>query len=356
MTGTKAAELRALLAELPPLAPGTELILRPDPRGAMATLRSDGAPPRVFLYTTTGVVEQRPHEDQRLAGAHLLGATQDLHARLRPLVGTVADTRLVAWRPGRRAVVRVTTAAGAVHWLKLLDHKGHQRAAAVFAALGDTVSPVRLARPDHLLEDIGAHLAADATGQSLRSLLGTGTAVHLTLLTQALLALGSTELRAELPLLDFAHAQGATVGMLQKAAPVRAELSELAERVRQLPKPALTQVGFVHGDLHDKQLFLGHDTATLIDVEGVGVGDPRIDHVNLAEHVRLRELQQHGRAGGFAEELLVRCGIAGDEPVGLLFRAVVRARLCGVYALRPRWRPLLDLLLRETNQLLERLR
>ncbi len=356
MTRTAPAEFRALLAEVPTLAPGTELILRPDARGAMATLRPEGAPPRVFLHTANGIVEQLPHDDSRLPGAPLLADQALLQARLAPLVGAVADAHLVAWRPGRRAVVRVTTGAGAVHWLKLLDRKGHRRASATFAAIGDTLSPLRLALPAHVLEDDCAHLTADAAGRSLRSLLGSGAAIPMTLLTQGLLALGYTDLRAGLPLLDFAHAQRATAGMLEKAACMRHELGVLAEQIRHLPTPALTQTAFVHGDLHDKQLFLGHGTATLIDIEGVGVGDPRFDHVNLAEHVRLRDLQQHGRDGGFADEFLARCGMTSDEPAALLFRAVVRARLCGVYALRPRWRPLVDVLLQETRELMERLR
>lgn len=347
-------EIRQLLAELPTLVPGTELIVRPDDAGPTATLRQDSAPPRVFAWRGEDVVELQPQDDGDLAGAHLLADPTALQALLEPHVGAIADTRLVAWRPGRRAVVRVATSAGAVHWLKLLDRKGHRRARAAFDAIGTTLSPMQLALPTRVFADVHAHLAPDAPGTPLRTLLANGADVPWTLVTRGLLALGYTDVRGALPLLDFDRARNATLDMLRKAACVRPDLEALAERLLRLPSLPTAQVGLVHGDLHDKQLFVSDDGVCLIDLEGTSVGDTRFDLANLAEHLRLRELQQDGRERGFADQLLARCGLPATEPAAWLFRIVVRARLCGVYALRPRWHALVDRLLRETHDLMER--
>ena len=61
------------------------------------------------------------------------------------------------------------------------------------------------------------------------------------------------------------------------------------------------------------------------------------------------------RSPGRAEQLLARCGHADDDRGVRAFRALVRARLCGVYALRPRWHSLVDQLTEESRTLMERL-
>lgn len=346
------AQLFASLAD----DPTAELILRHDPAGPTATLRRDGAPPRTFVATDAGPEELLPHTDAGLPGRSLLADPTALATVLGAAVGPVAHGRIVAWRPARRAVVRVTLQSGATVWLKLLDRKAWRRAESAFRAVAEAMPPMSLCLPTTLLPDACAYLAAPAAGQSLRCLLAAGRTPPMTVLSRSLMALGYTRLRGELPTLDFAAARRAALDMLQKGAQVRPDLLDVAAQLAGLPAPtAPATPAFVHGDLHDKQLFLTDDGASLIDLEGIACGDARFDLANLAEHVRLRDLQQSHSDQGLADALLARCGQEPAHAATRAFRAVVRARLCGVYALRPRWRELVTHLRQETLDLLRRL-
>ena len=344
-----------LVRELPREA-GTEIILRRSGERATATLRHDGRPPRVFVDTATGPCELLPSTDTDLPGHLVLAAPAALRSLLEPHTGAIAGSQVVAWRPGRRAVVQVQLASGATAWLKLLDRKTWKRAQRAFAAVGDALEPMHLCLPQQLLPEVCGYLAAPARGRSLRTLLAAGEAPPMTLLSRGLLALGYTRVRGELPVVDFLGVRTATLDMLAKGGVQRPDLHELSAAVASMKAPeATTGPGFVHGDLHDKQLFVGEDTTSLIDLEGIATGDSRFDLANLAEHVRLRDLQQHGRDLGLADLLLARCGLHPDAAATRAFRAVVRARLCGVYALRPRWTTLVAQLRSETLQLLANL-
>lgn len=353
-----------LCAALPPLPADAELILRPGEPSPTATVRAPGAAPRVFAFAATSaddgdaaVCEQLPGDDRGLAGAGLLASDAALAARLQPLVGAIASAQLVAWRPGRRAVVRVVAADGTRHWLKLLDRKNWRRARSAFAAVGTALPPLVLQLPTALLDDVHGYLAADAAGTPLRTLLAGDHELPWTTIARSVLALAYTPVVGELPTFDFERARAASLGALQQGGEATPKLSALAAAVQHLPAPAPPPaLGLVHGDLHDKQLFVAGDRAAAIDLEGMARGDARFDVANLVEHVRLRDLQQHGDDRGRAEQLLARCGHAADDRGVRAFRALVRARLCGVYALRPRWHALVDRLAEESRLLMERLR
>ena len=354
MSLTTTRHLHALLKALPTLAPNVELILRPTADGATATIRDDGRPPRIFATDGGEVHELLPADDRELPGAALLTEPDALAAVLAPRLGAIASSRLCAWRPGRRAVIRVELVSGAVHWLKLLDRKTWRRASKAFAAVGETLGEMRLMTPHTLLPELCGYVAAEATGTPLRTLLARDQAPPLTILARALLALPFTATDGTLPSHDFERARTAALQSLEQGVLLKPGLTALAAAIAELPAPTPPrQPGFVHGDLHDKQLFVADGHATLIDLEGMAFGDPRFDLANLVEHVRLRELQQRGTDSGLGDALLARCGATAEDPAMRAFRAVVRARLCGVYALRPRWRQLVDTLQLETLQLME---
>lgn len=360
MSRLATAELARLVAALPPLPADAELILRAGEPMPTATVRTTSAPPRVFAFADhasgTVVHEQRPGDDSGLAGAALLADPTALAARLRSLVGDVVDARLVAWRPARRAVVRITTAAGGTHWLKLLDRKNWRRARTAFAAVGTALAPLSLQLPTALLDDVHGYLAADANGTPLRTLLAGDGELPWTTIARGVLALAYTPVHGELPAFDFERARRATLAALTTDAEPASPLTALATATSRLPAPAAPAApGLVHGDLHDKQLFVAGERIAAIDLEGMAHGDPRFDVANLAEHVRLRDLQQHGSDRGRAERLLAHCGHAADDAGVLAYRALVRARLCGVYALRPRWQWLVDRLAHESRSLMETL-
>ncbi|MFT4514889.1 MAG: hypothetical protein ACI89X_002008 [Planctomycetota bacterium] len=375
MNGLVASPWGPLLEQLPAVPNTAELILRDGIDGPSATIRYADRSPRVFVGGGLALRELLPEQDEGLVGAELLADANQLADVVAPAIGTVQATELVSWRPRRRAVVRVTTVAGDVHWLKLLDAKSYRRAQRAFGALGSALTPLQLAVPHTMLPGVGAYLSANSAGQSLRSLLAaaasTGaessprspaSSLWSAHLTRALLAIGYTRLLGDvnaqrLPRIDFESSRSATLGMLRKGSAVSPELLTLVEQITELRAPtAATEQAFVHGDLHDKQVFVSSDQVSLIDLEGLGVGDARVDFVNLAEHLHLRDLQHHGRDRGLADDLLARCSFDASDRDMLAFRAVIRARLCGVYALRPRWRDLVEKLRSEVQTLVEEIR
>jgi hypothetical protein len=355
MSMPAASQFEALLAQLPS-EPGAELILRADGERATATLRPIAGPPRVFVRESGLLVELCAAADEQLPGHRLLAEPQLLATALASQLGTVANVRLVAWRPGRRAVLRIVLGSGRVVWCKLLDRKSWRRAMRAFAAMRVALAPLHLCLPELLLEDYCAYLAPNAPGDSLRALLAEGRLPPVTHIARGLMALAYTHGDDELPVLDFAAVRKATTAMLQKGAAQHGDLHELAAKVATLPDiEGNRATAFVHGDLHDKQIFVDDDRISLIDLEGVSIGDARFDLANLAEHIRLRDLQQTGRDQGFADVLLARCGMTPDAHATRAFRCMVRARLCGVYALRPRWTTLVTQLRSESLTLLDEL-
>lgn len=344
-------DLLTLLRALPSPDADNEVILRPDGDVPLAMLRPKGQPPRAFVLQDGQAIELLPENDPDLPSAKLFGKKSRMLRALQPLLGPVEEPKLVAWRPGKRAVVRVKLGEGAL-FVKFLDRKTYRRAAAVFAALPVAKPPMVFARATELLADHCAYVAPGAPGTCLREILAAGHTPPWGLLDAAIRALCATPVHDAMPVVDFATARDAGVRMLQKGAVMVPELAARAERLAKVPAPTSVRHGFVHGDFHDRQLFLTADRAHLIDLETVGRGDANFDLVNMAEQVRLRALQQNGSDDGTGTALLDRFGV--DEDLRWRWGVCVRARLCGVYALRPRWGELVQRLLGEVDAMLAR--
>lgn len=355
MRPNTATALEQLHASMPALQPGEELILHPQADHPVALLRRHGSAPEAFGLRDGTWAALAVSEDAKIPGAALLADPAGLAAQLRPLVGAITVMRVVAWRPGRRIMVRLANAAGEAHWLKLLSERGHARAAASFAAVHDSGPLLRLVLPSHGLPDIGGFLFPNAEGVSLNDLVTRDAPPAVGLLADTVRALAATETAPGLPVYEFEEARTATIAMLEKAAGFDPTCAELVARVSAVSAPAPAPAGFVHGDLHDKQLFFTGTSASVIDLEGMAVGDSRFDAINLVEHLRLRDLQQIGIESGLAEVLLAELGIPAAQHSTLVYRAIVRARLCAVYTLRPRWRALAGRLKQEAGELLCRL-
>ncbi|MGE3174927.1 MAG: hypothetical protein AB7O97_20030 [Planctomycetota bacterium] len=338
---------------LPPLEPDTELILRPEGSRAVAMLRPSGRPPRAFVLEGDAARELRLGDDPKLPCAALFADEDALLAALRPALGAVQAPKLIAWRPERRAVLSLRR-GDELLFVKFLDKKTYKRAAATFARLGEAAPPLVFARASELLPELCAYAAPAAPGLSLRDHFARGIAPDWDLLERTVQALGRTATTADMPVHDFASARASGVKMLAKAVVLDPRYGEVADRLAALTPPAVTAAGFVHGDFHDKQVFLTDTTAHLIDLEGVGAGDTLFDVANMAEQVRLRALQKDGEDDGLADQLLDRFRFPDSER--LRWRVCVRARLCGVYALRPRWSELTSRLLSEVRGILSHCR
>jgi hypothetical protein len=227
-------------------------------------------------------------------------------------------------------------------YVKLLDKKTWKRAKAALERMQSIEAPLRFALPSALAPDLCAYVASGVSGTALHDTLAAGQSPSWRIVDRAVRALACAACPDDLPRHDFASARDAAVKMLTKARNVDPRCAEIAERVAKLAGPRQSHEGFVHGDLHDKQLFLDGSIAWLIDLEGAGRGDANFDLVNLAEHLRLRALQRTGKDDGLCDAMLDRFAIARE--VRMAWSACIRARLFGVYAMRPRQAALANVL------------
>jgi len=226
-------------------------------------------------------------------------------------------------------------------------------------ALGTPRLPLWLCTPEHSHEEAATLQFPAVQGASLHDVLRSGGHPPVELLCNALLA--ARELRVEpgLPVSGFVEAHEASCNMVRRGAELLPELQALLDVLCAWSPPTDETLCWQHGDLHDKQVFLTGSGVSWIDLDGASLGDWRQDLANLAEHLRLRALQLPDAAGSeeVADYLLHRCGGSrskADERL-VAWCALTRARLAGVYSLRPRWRDIALRLGHEAREMLTRI-
>ena len=132
---------------------------------------------------------------------------------------------------------------------------------------------------------------------------------------------------------------------------MRSTLNDIAA---QLPVVNVDGDSFVHGDLHDKNIFVTHHLGTtrlgVIDLDGASRGAAEIDVANLAVHLELRAMQAGGREGARSAtpELLIgavatHCDL--DQALVDDLRRHTWFRLACLYRCRPASRHLMPTLL-----------
>jgi aminoglycoside phosphotransferase (APT) family kinase protein len=297
------------------------------------TASTGGADPRVAIGEDDRWTDVDPQSDPRLPG---------LPAALR-------RGRLVAHRPGRRAVVHSGTS-----YLKVLPPKRVDAFVDRLAIVGPLLPPpLRAPRVLGVERSLGIVEIESMPGRPFHDvLLGDDRAARdaaIEFAARLVHALADVDMSTiDLP--------GATAGGEPRAwttaisrlhpslaivnGPVVERLEDLLERHRDDSAQAL-----VHGDLHDRNLLLHGEEGVLIDLDSVGIGDPAIDVGNLAAHLVLRALQRgDGRHIGDAdaERLLVATGASDRHRVHV---ARTLHRLSCVYRLRAKWSYLSDDLL-----------
>lgn len=228
----------------------------------------------------------------------------------------------VAYRPGRRAVLRVTTAAGPL-WVKVVRPRHAPRIVAAHERLrqaGIPVPAVLAWSPDGLL----IIEQAPGTPASHSEWTAAGLVDAVEVLREQLDELPAHEpLRsAVLTRVDW------YAGQLAAAAPESADrVQRLAERLALTPNSRTT---CVHGDLHFGQLFLDESAARVvgvIDVDTLGSGDRSEDAAAfLAHSIASCELAEGPARTRLQELVSLGASRWGDDPA---VRGRVSAHLLG---------------------------
>lgn len=301
----------ALVCDALGVPPGAVRLRHREPLGAGAVASFDivadtvdetvDAVPEATVYVDTSRIEVAAETGMRHPdGARIWTHPSDPHlpalapvafaesaAVLLSRLGVVVTDRIemVGYRPGRRAVLRVPTAEGAV-WVKVVPPRRAEHIAGIHTLLRRHALPVPAVRawsPQGLLI-LDAAAGAPALGW-------TGDA--------ATLLDGVDEVRARLAAVGFATPARASIATratwygdrLRCALPgeelVDEALAALGPRMPAAERDASAVTTGIHGDLHLGQLFVDEATGAvtgLIDVDTAGAGDPSDDAAAFVAH------------------------------------------------------------------------
>ncbi|MEN8207499.1 MAG: phosphotransferase [Pseudomonadota bacterium] len=335
----------------------TELVLYANAYGPDATVRLKKAHE---LHHTNGphgpgvlVMESRatavyifPTDRRLKALRHLTSAseTRKLLQQLIPQQPALHDgtLSLLRYKPERRYVARLDTAQGPRAVVKFYNPAGYAAAktgAMTFVSRG----PLRLARTAGFSDRHHILAFEWQNGQLLRDILvdseatATDKAAAMQLTGAALAGLhahpaGSLGLRSRDGELRRMQAQAVTLEHLcpALARPARRLLRRITTRLQDTPASSLA----LHSDFYDRQVLITDDTAMLLDLDQVELGDPVADLGLFIAHLERDALQDRLSAetvGMLTDALLqgyqqVRQGsmsaaIRGYTAIGLLYLA-----------------------------------
>lgn len=310
-----------------------------DRSGGIAIRTSQG---RWLNHGEAGFSELDPAADSRLGLSALLRASQ-----------SARQCRVLAYRPGRRMVVR-RTVNGADHVLKGYPAGKASTASSRLILLDRALSGAPLKAPSHLrfLDEYGciempwiegrrleilasAASAFDRIGRSIRSMQQSG---------EAHTPLPRHDRAAELDVLEERRRR---LGLVSAEPP--ADWPALAARLEEAKNAvSATPAVLCHRDLHDGQFLHAERDILLLDADLLCLAEPELDIANLVAHLALRQLQDPARVrqkdvDACARKLLRGYNRSEDPEFWARLRwyqASAFARLALVYDLRPRWKPL----------------
>lgn len=257
---------------------------------------------------------------------------------------------IVAYRPGRRAVVRLPDGGGfakIVRPSRIGDLVSRHELAEV---VGESVPGVRLPRLRGIDRAAGVLRFDALAGDPLHTVLGSEGAANAVERVGAALADWQ---RVRIPEGAVRSSSWPLSTWRDFVAPHDPALTELVDAVLEVLPPSVSEQDvFVHGDLHDRNILVDGSDIGFLDVDGVGAGDVAEDVSNLLAHIVLRDVQ--GRLGpnsqdGLCEVLMsayrANGGRASDDAVRVgMARTLVR--LACLYRFRRRWAALPRRLLR----------
>jgi hypothetical protein len=264
--------------------------------------------------------------------------------------------RLLAHRPERRGVVRL---AGDVpersRYVKVVAAGRVERLTAPLLLLRERHLEFRLPQLLEAQPDDGQVTFAALTGRSLHDLL-TDPGGLVAAAGKAGRALRSLHAATGLPLRR--HGPSRVAKELRRRVFHLASLEPpLAQRLDAALNPVIEALQAacavlvpVHRDFHDKQVVVQEDGAIgVLDFDTLSLGEPALDVANALAHFELRSLQ--GLCTPATARETSRAFLEGyaveDETAARLqaYLDATRLRLACLYALRPAWRPIPDLLI-----------
>lgn len=323
-----------------------------DRHGVLHLLARAPAGPRWFAHDDHGCRELFPEQDGALP----------LAAEL-PALARTGNVEVLAWRPGRRLVLRLDRDGGS---LVLKGHRPRRsaEAAARHVAACDVLRDPRVAPAELLAHDEARacltfrRVEARPLGLSVASqerFFRLGAALRAAQERAPPARLPAHGPQQELDVLDrlAGRVALATGAHLPRFEALRARLERAA--------PAGAPAVFVHRDLHDRQVLDAEERLVLLDFDLAACGDPLLDAANLLAHLKLRALQSAGGATGESAMLLGQAlldGLDGRHDDGFprrlrWYQAATFLRLLLVYRLRPRWTGLLPALLHMAERCLD---
>jgi aminoglycoside phosphotransferase (APT) family kinase protein len=263
--------------------------------------------------------------------------------KLPGLAALVADgARLLAHRPGRRAVVRLASG----HYVKVVrpGRAGpmaarHRALAELTAGLADVPEVLRVGDDRVELAAVSGvpPLALAAGVFAWREAWHQVSAVLVQMARADPDGLAVHDAVAEVEVTRSWVARAVAAGRLPECDVDRL----LASLLEDVPTP----LGVAHRDLHDGQLLVADGRLGLLDPDTLAVAEPALDLANLLVHLQLRVDQGLLAAEPAREATAILQGTVDRLPTGTndrvaAYARATRLRLAAVYSLRPRWHDL----------------
>ncbi len=340
LDATEIVDPRGLILDVTPRGDWVARVRTGSRQWAFGPTEEEWAPGRPTSWTWLD-----PAEDEALPGRALM-SDADALSRVTGLEDPHTD--VVRYRMGRRATVRVVGYVGderRVRYVKLLRTKKMKRALRTYGLLSEIAGDLVLA-PHNAVPELCVLVFDEVEGRSLHEMLWTADSTSLQALAAQVDQLCDRLNRIRvpddseaLPQRGIENERQSALDMLRVGSRVRPELARLIRVVTSLDLPSTPddESGLIHADLHDKQVFETPDGFKLIDCEGSARGPAVLDRSNLIEHVRLRGFQGARFGHEIAARLRRVLGVQRNDPHARVLTALTRARLAGVYALRPWW-------------------
>ncbi len=269
---------------------------------------------------------------------------------------------VVAYRPGIRCQLRYTMADSRTVYGKVsVEKRGAGYAFRVHKELYDALTArtqrVRLAEPLAYIEELELTLVASAPGKGLVKVLRTsGADAALGRVARALGELhcidGAVADRTFLPSDESSLLATWAILIRDMYPELGGRMSACAEWLKSTSPEPPKHPALLHRDFYDKQVLLGDDHITLLDMDTAGRGDRELDVANFCVHLLLRGVQNadERRTRAMQDAFLEAYPHELDVEKLNWYRAATFLRLAGNYALRPHWRHIVYRLVAEAER------